>query len=259
MTEKGKFIVFDGLDLIGKGEAERASLSFLESLGLKVFDQVEFEKSTGKRPRFGHHPNEENGIISLGSFDVAYMGEPSYVGAGSDVRFEQIAIRNKGLYDARETLSGYDFNRLVHFKRCVVPVRTAGKHIIKSRSFASSWCYQGLQAEQEGRPITEEEFFSYPGNRVARENPPDLLVIPTIGDVGELEKRLKGRTEKRDDAIFENLAFLAPLKPHYESEGLRRMFESLGTKVVYIDAGISVEETRRQAVEAVRPFFIQIP
>ena len=251
---EGIFVMTDGLDGVGKGTSEIAILDFLKSKGLRVFDQVAWEKEHRARPRYVRLSPNDHGVIDIDSFDVAYLGEPSYVGTGWDVRFEQIASHNKGKYSARETLMGYSLNRLIHYERCVIPLLAAGKNIVQSRGLPASDCYQGLQADQEGNPLTKMDIFSHRGNRLAIEHKPNLLIIPTIKDPSALEARLQNR-EKQDDTFLEGLPFQLALKPYFERESLRKLFEDAGSKVTYIDAGISVEETKKQAVDAVRYLF----
>ena len=91
------------------------------------------------------------------------------------------------------------------------------------------------------------------GNVLALENAPDLLIIPTVADVDELARRLASR-QKKDDAIFENVPFQKQLKQVYESNWFREIFESRGTVVKYLDAGISVEHSRSEAVRVLEEF-----
>lgn len=92
-----------------------------------------------------------------------------------------------------------------------------------------------------------EEIVNMEGNRFCLKHGPNLLIIPTIHDAEALMARLRSR-EKKDNAMFENLAFQLRIKPMYEGDTLREIFERLETIVRYIDAGISVEESKRQAV-----------
>ena len=41
---------------------------------------------------------------------------------------------------------------------------------------------------------------------------------------------------------------------HYKSEEFREYFESLGTRVIYLDAGVSVEYSKEQA----REFYVEV-
>jgi thymidylate kinase len=93
------------------------------------------------------------------------------------------------------------------------------------------------------------------GNAFALSHPMDLLIIPTVPNPEELLKRLENRKEKKDDCDFENLNFQLKLKSLYESEDFQNIFKSLGTKIIYIDASISVEQTKNQAIEAFEATF----
>ena len=86
------------------------------------------------------------------------------------------------------------------------------------------------------------------GNNFALSHAPDLLIIPTISDISLIMARLEGR-EKDDNCKFENPDFQLQLKPLYEGDVLRKIYKNLGTRIEYLDAGISVKSTRSQAVE----------
>ena len=81
-------------------------------------------------------------------------------------------------------------------------------------------------------------------------------MIQTIDDpvkvINRLEKR--GETEKDDKSIFEHLDFQAKLKPLFEDSDLRNAFTSRGTIVAYLNAGISVEHSRREAIQIYKSF-----
>jgi hypothetical protein len=81
-----------------------------------------------------------------------------------------------------------------------------------------------------------------------------LLIVPTINDPDECLKRLEGR-EKKDDAIFESLEFQLKFKPRYESGWFKSLFGDNGTRVVYIDAGVSVEFTASESLRMYKEFF----
>jgi deoxyadenosine/deoxycytidine kinase len=108
---------------------------------------------------------------------------------------------------------------------------------------------------EESRGIDEarKRILEHEGNAYQLEHRPDLIIIPTIGNIEELISRLEKRG-KKDDAIFENVAFQGKLKPLYESDWFRDIFEKAGSKVAYLDAGISVESSGNQAVEIYRNF-----
>jgi len=65
--------------------------------------------------------------------------------------------------------------------------------------------------------------------------------------------RLNNRT-KQDNCIFENINFQLKLKPIYESEELRQIFETRNTIVKYLDASLSIKDTQEQAIKIYKEF-----
>ena len=248
----GFFAMTDGLDGVGKGTVEIAILDSLKEKGFRVFDQVAYEIENRAKPDF--LDRESKWYVDLNDFDVIYMGEPGEAGTGFDLRYEVIKKSNKGKYDARETLSFYSNDRLINIRRNLIPALEAGKIIIKSRGLPASCCYQQLQAENEGNPLSYDEILSYSGNSLTLEYPPDILIIPTIKNPDDLIARLDKR-DKQDDCQFETIEFQIGLKPRFESKELRELFEKAGSKVTYIDAGISIEESKRQAIDSFNSVF----
>ena len=248
-SRKGLFIAVDGLDGIGKGEIERAIIFYEQKQGRAVLDTIAFQRARRK------------GLPELVDFlnppeiyyDTLITAEPTYSGIGHVLRTEMIA-RNRRYYSAMSQIIAYGLDRLVQMKRVVIPALENGLNVIQSRCCAASLIYQSVTAVDEGkdpleirRTILEQE-----GNIYQLKNAPDLLIIPTIRDSGQLAERLKerGRHAKDDKAIFEEASFQARLAPLYTSDWLREIFESHGTVIKYVDAGISEEETRRQGRQA---------
>jgi dTMP kinase len=244
---KGKLIVLEGLDGIGKGTQVSALTDLFESEGKKVFDIHNFWTQYHFHPQFDSSLKKY--YKDINSFDVLILAEPTYVGAGRSIREEAIC-ENDRRYSALSTAQLYAIDRLVLDKRVTLPALNAGKIVIKSRSVVSSLVYQPVQAQEKGEKLTIEDVLALEGNTFAMRHSPNLLVIGTIKNPDELIKRLAER-EKKDDAIFENINFQLKIKPHYESKWLKDLFEKEGTKVEYLDAGISVESTKEQVVRIV--------
>lgn len=236
--KRGDFIVVDGLDGIGKGVIE-ASLS--EKIGDRVFDSVSWcKENLGERPD----------VSLLDDYDAVLTAEPTYSGLGSDIRKTLIANSNEGKFPSGLLIRAYALDRDIQMRSFVVPALERGYNVLQSRSVATSLCYQTLNAEDEGEDlgVARDRILRDPGNIYQLENAPNLLIIPTIGDVDELMRRL-GKRDKKDDAIFEKREFLERAKSHYESDWLRAIFEDAGSKIAYLDAGISIKDSKCQAVE----------
>lgn len=251
--KRGFFIVIDGLDGIGKGEIERALIAYEQKFYRAVFDTISFSRAHRKGlPELQDFWNPPEVY-----FDTIITAEPTYAGIGHNIRNEIIKNNNRK-YSSEDEIQAYSLDRLIQMLRVVIPALQNNLRVIQSRCCAATLTYQMLRAREEGKneEETKKKILEQDGNRLQLEWAPDLLIIPKIDNMEDLMARLKtrGLVEKDDDAIFENLKFQEKLAPLYTSDWLRELFEAHGTKVVYIDAGISPEETRRQAVEAYRRF-----
>ncbi len=258
---RGKFIVVDGLDGIGKTVIIEAILDYLETKGQRVLDLHVYWEEYGFHPDFDNssphlkqgcgdkendHPNPY--YVNLDDYDVIYSSEPTHVGIGKVIRQEVVAQNGRSYY-ANLTAECYSTDRLVLYQRVVLPALNAGKTVIQARSVSTSIVYQPIQSEfQKEDSLSMKEVMNLQGNKLALDNAPDLLIIPTIKDVNILFERLAGR-EKDDNCNFEKLKFQEKIKPLFEGKKLRRIFEKKGTKVKYLDAGISIEATKKQAVD----------
>jgi len=248
--EKGKFIIVDGLDGIGKGVVLDAVVEYLKNKDQRVLDLHQYWDEHGFHPDFD---NKENGhpnpyYVNLDDWDVIYSSEPTHVGIGQVIRQEVIAQNNRP-YPANLTAECYSTDRLVLYQRVILPALEVGKTVIQSRSVSTSIVYQPIQSElQQENSLTMKEVMNLQGNKLALDNAPDLLIIPTIKDVKILFERLAGR-EKDDNCNFEKVKFQEKVKPLFESKKLKKIFEKRGSVVKYLDAGISIEATKKQAVD----------
>lgn len=235
--QRGKFVVVEGLD--GAGKAQGFLDIFAEEArkeGRKIFDLNEYWK------KFNHHPPFEE----LKNFDVLLTSEPTYEGLGRYIRDEMIA-NNDRHYSAEADAEAYALNRRILHEQVIIPALEKGIDIYQSRS-VGSFVYQLQSAIDQDK---EEEFdvdkiLALPGNVFCLENSMDYLIIPTIKDVNEAIRRSQTR-DKDDDCKFENLDFQLKIKPHYESDWFREIFEKHGVKVIYMDAGQTLEYSNQQA------------
>ena len=249
ITQRNGFLIHtDGLDGMGKGVINEAIVQDLIKKGFQVFDVNKWWETKRVHPEFFKQNSNSEYYVPLDSFDVLVTSEPTYAGIGSAIRREIIA-KNGRNYSAHATAQAYALDRLVLYNQVILPALEAGKIIIQSRGVSTSIVYQPLQKTLDGEKSPSiEEIMNLEGNKLALENPPDLFIIPTIQNVEEVMKRLQGR-EKDDNCQFENLEFQLKIKPLYESEQLRRIFEERGTNVSYLDVGKSIEYTKKQAVD----------
>lgn len=235
----------DGLDGIGKGVIIQSLKETLAEKNKKVLDLEDYWNEKHLMPQFFLKKNQRKELqldfLDLNEFDALISHEPTRIGIGYIIRKEFVARSNRS-YGVETIAQAYALDRLALYKRVLLPCLNAGKTIIQSRGLASSLTYQQLMG------LSKERLLELEGNKFTLSQAPDLLIIPTIKDPAELIKRLKER-KKFDNAIFEDLEFQAKLKPLYESDWLKKLFEEQGTVVEYLDAGISIEKTKKQARE----------
>jgi thymidylate kinase len=198
-----------------------------------------------------YHDHPDFGKNGLDAFDVIVSSEPTYVGIGKAIRDEIIA-KNGREYSALFTAHAYSMDRMILYRRVLIPALKAGKTIVQSRSVSTSIVYQPIQSKIGKEPVMSvDDILKLEGNAFVMDYPPDLLIIPTIKNVAEVMKRLEGR-QKDDNCQFENMDFQINIKPFYEGKELKKIFESRGCVVKYIDAGISIAETKNQSLNAYR-------
>lgn len=250
---RGIFIVVDGLDGVGKGVVERALIEYEQKLGRTTFDTISFSKAESKGlpelENFWNPPKRQ--------YNTIITAEPTYTGIGKTIRFEIIA-KNKRKYSAEIEIQSYSSDRLVQMKQVVIPALKNNLRVIQSRCCASTLTYQILRAEDENKNIEEikKRILEHEGNKFQLDWAPDLLIIPQIKNIDELIERITNRKDfqKDDNSIFDNKNFQKRLNELYKSSWLKEIFESKGTVVKYLDAGISPEETRNQTAKIYKEF-----
>jgi len=235
----GKFVMIDGLDGVGKGVVLDALKMWAISKGKIAKDLNDFWRNSHFYPEYEYFQNA----------DVLISHEPTYGGVGKAIRDELIS---KGkTYPALSVANAYSLDRQISYTKYIIPALKASKLVIQGRGISTSIAYQPLQAEMfQNQMLDLYSIMALEGNKLALENTPNLLIIMTVKDPEEVMKRLEKR-QKNDKAIFEEIDFQKKLKDRYESKWLKEIFESRGTAVEYLDAGISVEESRRQAIELI--------
>lgn len=262
MGARGKFVVIDGIDGVGKGVFLDTLVEEAKKSGKRVLDVNRFWKGFNKHPHLskmlGHfgikvpkweykpdyHPNIEK---IIGNYDVIVTSEETFVGIGCYIR-EEMTAKNHRKYSPEVTAEAYALDRHILYQQLILPAREAGIDVYQSRSFSTSIVYQRQSALDEGREFEVEKILAIPGNAFCIQHPMDYLLVPTINNVGEAIRRAQSR-DKQDDCIFENLEFQLKLKANYESAEFRAVFEKIGVPVIYMDAGKTIEHSEKQARE----------
>ena len=234
---KGKFIIIDGPDGSGKSHIVQGLADYLRTEGKRVFDLKEFWRTSHSLPE----PEE------LYEHDVILSAEPTFSLIGGAIR-DELVKDNKRHYPALTTATAFSLDRLILYKRIIIPLLEKGKTVIQDRSVTTSIVYQPIQDE----PLELDVVLGLEGNKLALEYRPDLLIITDVKPETCLE-RLAGRS-KKDHAIFENLEFQKKAYERFKSKWFKELFEKKGSKVVYLDASKSKHEVIQNAVGVYKEF-----
>lgn len=233
----GKYIIIEGIDGSGKSTIRDALRADAIAAGKRILDVPAVWKETGD------YPSAE----AIAAADVVFTAEPSTIWVGRAIRAE--FIRNGAGYGAWSTAMAFSLDREIHYRRVVLPARAAGKTIIQDRCVATSIVYQPVQAD----PIPLEDVLGLPGNALALEHSPDLLLIATLS-VDTALSRLAGRHGKDDNAVFERRALLQTFAERYAAPWFRALFTDRGTRVVDISTELPLDEVRDAARELTKPY-----
>lgn len=233
---RGKFVVVDGIDGVGKGVFLQGLVEAAVDDGKKMYDVHRFWLNHGYHP-----PLSE----IVGNCDVVVTSEPTFVGVGKYIR-EELTAKNDRQYSPHVEAEAHALDRHILYEQLLLPLLDKGIDVFQSRSFSSSLVYQRQRALDEGRDLHMREILEIPGNAFCYAHPMDFLIVPTIADVGEAVRRSVSR-KKNDQSQFENFSFQLKIKPHYESKEFRQAFERIGVSITYMDAGKTVEFSKQQA------------
>lgn len=231
------FVIVDGIDGSGKGTIVNALAEARRACGARIFDLREFAKHEHRLPE----PEE------IAGYNVLVSAEPTHTWVGQTIRDE--IIRDNGRnYGTLSTAEAFALDRLILYRRVLLPARERGIDIIQERGVTSSIVYQSqrlevrsqkLEIEIDGVPV--EQLCALEGNAQALANPPNLCIIVSTEPARAMQ-RLRLRSAKQDTAIFEKQPILTALHERYHGSWFRDLLSSRNWRVEYLDANGAVED-----------------
>ena len=227
------FLILDGIDGSGKSTVISAWIDYLASQNKKVFNLKDYWME--------HHTHPT--VDELKNFDVIISAEPTYVWTGASIRQEMITRGTN--YSPSSIAEAYALDRLVLYKRLLLPLRALNKLIIQDRSVSTSLCYQPLQNNSN---LTLEDVAKIEGNNFALNNAPDYLIITDISVENSL-KRLSARSEKRDNSIFEKETFLTKARARFLDPEYQKYFTDHHTKIHILNCNENIAIMKQQALD----------
>ena len=230
-----KFVMVDGPDGSGKGTIVSGLAELAQVRSMKILDVRESCREKGRFPS-AEEIEDADAVISC---------EPTFCFAGKAIR-EELVRNSERKYSAWSLAHAFSLDREMLYKAVILPALKAGKYVFQERGLTSSLVYQPVQER-----IQLSELLNLPGNRLAIRNAPSLLLIARTSPETSV-KRL-GLRAKKDNSIFDSVAFQRKVGERYSSDWLRKLFEHHGSKVEYIDTDEprSEDETRNEAISIV--------
>lgn len=225
------FLVVDGIDGSGKSSIIRALAERRRKDGGCVFDLRAFAREEHRFPE----PEELRG------YDLLVTGEPTYAWVGAALREEIIRANNRD-YGSWRSAEAFALDRLLHYRRVLLPARERGMDIIAERSVTSTLVYQLVQSERTGVPaLTIEALCALEGNAIAITNPPDLFLLLSV-DPARAFRRLDVRIEEQAEVIFEHFSMLEALAAGFCAPAFRQLLQRYGWHIAEVDANGAVED-----------------
>jgi len=241
-SSENRMIVIDSIDGAGKTTAIAAMQKFLEEKGLQSFDVPDFERTHGRLP-------QENDP-AVQSSDLLLIAEPSYSGIGRIIREEIIKNHDNRSYNERSVTQAFALDREVLYRSLVLPFleQKEGRWVIQDRGLISSLAHQPLQDPQ----VNTRDIMKLAGNQLEISCAPDILFLLTI-DPRIAEKRLTGRTDKKDNHIFEQTDFQQKLAARYRLTEVQKPYRDAKTAIVEIDASKPPETVAEELINHLKP------
>lgn len=227
----GLFIMVDGIDGSGKSTVVKNWKEKLKQQGYTIFDLKDYWLKNGTYPSF-----EE-----IRFNDVIFLSEPTYVGVGKVIREELINKDND--YSEEAIAQAFSLDRLVLYKKIIIPALKENKIIISDRGVSTSLCYQSLSGK-----ISVKDLCEMVGNKLALENAPQQLIIMKV-DPQNAIARLNNRNDKQDNAVFEKIDFQTKAANLFYSDEFKQLFEAHGTNVCYLPADDGIDIIKSKAGE----------
>jgi thymidylate kinase len=227
----GLHIVIEGIDGSGKSTVSRACEEWAMERSARFFNVIEFAEREHRLPS----------LDELGDATGLLTAEPTFCWIGRAIRDEIIAKRegeSVARYDGWETAQAFAVDRLVQFRRLIIPFlqNHPSRIVIQDRSLASSLAYQPLQDQS----LSTERLLELPGNKQTIEFYPTLLLLIRT-EAAAAMARLEARTEKQDQVIFEEKDFQAKLVQRFLSDDVLGPFKNAGSKIGAVDGNLSIE------------------
>lgn len=222
--------MIDGIEGGGKSTIVESWKKHASEQGKNIFDLKKYGLENGHYPEYHE----------LQSYDIIFSAEPTFFGIGKIIREEM--IKNGSNYSELAIAQAYSLDRLVLYKKIIIPALRDNKIVIEDRGVSTSLCYQALSGN-----LSLDLLAQLPGNALALEQRPDHLILISMS-IATAQKRLASRYEKQDDAIFDKIDFQQKAAAMYLSPEYQKLFTDRGTVIQYLNTDVEIDIMKQNAV-----------
>lgn len=231
--------MIDGIEGGGKSTIVETWKKFLTDQGRAVFDLKKYCLENNKYPDYQE----------LKPYDFIFSAEPTFFGIGKIIREE--LIKNGTNYPEQAIAEAYSLDRLILYKKIIIPALQDKKTVIEDRGVSTSLCYQALS-----QTLSLDFLSQLPGNALALEYRPDWLLLTKMS-LETAQKRLAARYEKQDNAIFDKLEFQQKAAAMYLSPGYQKLFLERGTKIEYLNTDAEIDIMKQESIDLLKSIINQ--
>ncbi|MCH8049577.1 deoxynucleoside kinase [Patescibacteria group bacterium] len=232
---KGVLIVIDGIAGSGKSTIVQSLEDWAEDQKLRVFDLLKWSQEQSRPPM----------LDDVKEYDLLFTFEPTKQWIGSAIRQEM--SRTDQPYSGVELAHAFSLDRLIQYRRLIIPTLQAGKNIIQDRSVSSSIAYQPIMSEGP----TLKDLMQLPGNALALEHAPNHLILTDV-PVEKVFERFKRADESK--GVFEDIKLLKKINSRYRSDWFRKIFTDRGTTIHDLDTSLDIEQMKSNAKKFITSF-----
>ena len=224
------FLMMDGIEGSGKSTIIESWKKYLLEQNHSIFDLKKYCLENG------HYPNYEE----VKPYEFIFSAEPTFIGVGKVIREE--LIKNGTNYPETAIAEAYSLDRLILYKKILLPALQDHKHIIQDRGVSTSLCYQSISGN-----LSLDYLAGLPGNALALANRPDYLCLVKMSPE-TAQKRLATRYDKQDDAIFDKIEFQQKVAEKFISSDYQKLFLDKGTAIEYLNTDAEIDTMKQESL-----------
>lgn len=221
----GTFIMMDGIAGSGKSTLLQHAKEKFINAGKKVFDMNDWNTKHASPPTFE----------DVSTYDVYFLAEPTKTWIGSAIR-EEISFHSE-IYSGRVQAEAFALDRMIQYRRIVIPALQNGKTVIQDRGVTTSLVYQSTIDSS----LSMEDISQIPGNAFTLEYPPQHLILTKVDPAITQERR--GARNEMSKGMYEELDLLTRAQETFHGSDFCDLMDALGTTIHTVDTSQDLDST----------------